>query len=94
MEFGDQVTSNQAEYRTLIAALEDLRERLGAGVRRGEVAIRGDSQLVVEQVCGRWKVKNAALQPLHRRVIELTRGFRRIDVAWHGRATSVRVLGH
>lgn len=94
MEYGDRVTNNQAEYRTLIAALEDLRQRLGNAVGRTDVAIRGDSRLVVEQVCGRWKVKNAELQPLHRRVIELTRGFRQVDLAWHPRANSARVLGH
>ena len=94
LDYGDRVTNNQAEYRTLIAALEDLRQRLGNAVGRTDVAIRGDSRLVIEQVCGRWKVKNAELQPLHRRVIELTRGFRQVDLAWHARANSARVLGH
>ena len=94
LEFGDAVTNNQAEYRTLIGALEDLRERLGQEAGTTAVAIRGDSQLVVQQVGGRWKVKNAELQPLHRRAVELLGAFGRADVAWHGRNNSVRVLGH
>ena len=94
LEFGEGVTNNQAEYRTLIGALEDLRERLGSGAREAAVAVRGDSQLVVQQIGGRWKVKHAELQPLHRRAVELLGAFGRTDVAWHGRGNSVRVLGH
>ena len=94
LEFGEAVTNNQAEYRTLIGALEDLKERLGENVGKMTVAIRGDSQLVVQQIGGRWKVRNAELQPLHRRAVELIGAFGRADVAWHGRSNSVRVLGH
>ena len=94
LEFGDAVTNNQAEYRTLIGALEDLRQRLGHEASDAAVAIRGDSRLVVEQIAGRWKVKNADLQPLHRRAVELLNGFGHADVAWHRRDNSVRVLGH
>ena len=94
LQYGERVTNNQAEYRTLIAALTDLRDRLGRASRTASVAIRGDSQLVVEQVNGRWKVKHPELQPLRAEVIELLRGFGRTDVAWHRRDASVRVLGH
>ena len=94
LEFGDAVTNNQAEYRTLIGALEDLKDRLGEAAGRAAVAIRGDSQLVVQQIGGRWKVKNGELQPLHRRAVELLGQFGRADVAWHGRRNSVRLLGH
>jgi ribonuclease HI len=94
LEYGDRVTNNQAEYRTLVEALEDLRDRLGREAARASVAVRGDSQLVVQQVTGRWKVKHPELQPLRARVVELLRGFSRSDVAWHRRDASVRVLGH
>ena len=36
-----------------------------------------DSKLIVEQVHGRWKVKDAKLQPLHAEVRRLLRGFAR-----------------
>lgn len=94
LEFGDAVTSNQAEYRTLIGALEDLTRRLGDRAGNAAVAIRGDSQLVIEQIAGRWKVKHAELQPLHRRAVALLSEFGRAEVAWHRRNNSVRVLGH
>lgn len=93
-EYGDGITNNQAEYRTLVEALEDLRDRLGRDAARSTVAIRGDSQLVVHQVTGRWKVKHPEMRPLHAQVMELLRGFARSDIAWHRRDASVRILRH
>ncbi len=61
-----RTTNNQAEYRALIAALEKAIE-LGARY----VDIRLDSQLVVEQVKGAYRVRKAALRPLYLEVIEL-----------------------
>ena len=61
-----RATNNQAEYKALIAALEKAIE-LGAR----QVDIRLDSELVVKQVKGRYRVKNAALRPLYLKVGEL-----------------------
>jgi ribonuclease HI len=61
-----RATNNQAEYRALIAALEKAVE-LGAR----QVDIRLDSELVVKQMKGRYRVKNAALRPLYLKVGEL-----------------------
>ncbi len=54
------VTNNMAEYRSLLAGLEAAR-RLGA--RRLEV--RMDSELVVRQMMGAYRVKSAGLKPLY-----------------------------
>ena len=59
-------TNNQAEYRALIAALEAALQ-LGAT----DIEVRSDSELLVRQVCGRYRVKSAALRPLWQRVMEL-----------------------
>jgi len=59
-------TNNQAEYYALIAALEKA-IKLGAA----KVDIRLDSELVVRQLQGRYRVKNEALRPLYLRVKEL-----------------------
>ncbi len=91
---GDRVTNNQAEYMTLIRALERLRRHLGSSIGSTTIVIRGDSSLVINQVCGRWKVKHPDLQPLHRQAVDLLQGFASTDVAWHGRDKSVKVLGH
>ncbi len=61
-----RTTNNQAEYRALIAALE---KAISLDARR--VDIRLDSELVVRQVQGRYKVKKATLRPLYLRVAEL-----------------------
>jgi ribonuclease HI len=53
-------TNNQAEYRALIAGLK---KALGLGAR--EVIIRADSELIIRQMLGQYRVKNEALKPLY-----------------------------
>ena len=59
-------TNNQAEYRAVIAALQKA-IRLGAR----EVELRADSELVVKQINGKYRVKKAALRPLYQEVVKL-----------------------
>lgn len=61
-----RTTNNQVEYRAIIVALEKALE-LGAT----HVELNSDSELVVRQIDGRYRVKNAALKPLHQRVKRL-----------------------
>ena len=61
-----RTTNNQAEYRAIIAALE---ETVRLGARR--VELNSDSELVVRQIRGEYRVKKAALKPLYQRVKEL-----------------------
>jgi ribonuclease HI len=62
-----QCTNNVAEYTGLIKALEYL-----AGQKVAEpVEVRGDSELVIKQLRGEYKVKSPLLAPLFRRVGEL-----------------------
>src|SRR6185369_12232121 len=49
---------NEAEYLTLKAALLHLLGELGLGARQVSLRIFSDSNLVVNQVNGRWKSKN------------------------------------
>jgi len=65
-------TNNEAEYRALIAALEEA-ARLGAR----EVEARADSQLLVRQIEGRYRVKAANLKPLFAKVRGLLEQFER-----------------
>ncbi len=65
-----ETTNNVAEYTAVIRGLERAGE-LGAS----EVQVRSDSQLLVNQLIGRYRVKSPHLQPLHRRVRELASGF-------------------
>ncbi|UCD09909.1 MAG: ribonuclease HI family protein [Dehalococcoidales bacterium] len=61
-----RVTNNQAEYMAVIAALE---KAISLGI--DEVEMYADSELIVRQISGRYRVKNAALKPLYQNVIEL-----------------------
>jgi probable phosphoglycerate mutase len=91
---GDRVTNNEAEYLTLIAALDRLAIDLGNRAGQTRVSIRGDSQLVISQLLGAWKVRKNELKPLHYRASELLSRFGRFDLAWQPRAQTVKVLGH
>ncbi|MFQ5921591.1 MAG: hypothetical protein ACE5M4_02005, partial [Anaerolineales bacterium] len=58
-------TNNQAEYKALIEGLKSLLDELssnGTSPADVELVIRGDSRLVLKQLAGEWKVKNAALR--------------------------------
>ena len=70
-------TNNVAEYRALIAGLDDA-AKLGAT----EAAVFMDSKLVVEQMSGRWKVKHPDLVELHAQARTLASRFARISYAW------------
>jgi ribonuclease HI len=59
-------TNNVAEYRGLIAGLE-----AALALEAKRVEVRMDSELVVRQVIGRYRVRNPGLVPLHRRVLAL-----------------------
>ena len=68
-------TNNVAEYRALLLGIERARE-LGAR----EVELVGDSELVVRQVKGEYKVKDAALRELHAEVRAELAGFERWSI--------------
>src|SRR3954453_5151685 len=64
-----RATNNVAEYRALLLGIE-LAKELGAE----EVEFVGDSQLIVEQVKGNWKVKQDHPRPLHTKSRDALRG--------------------
>jgi ribonuclease HI len=70
-----EATNNVAEYRALLLGLERAAE---FGAR--EVEVIGDSELVVRQVRGEYKVKDAGLRPLHQRVRDLLETFDRWSI--------------
>ena len=67
-EYLGEMTNNQAEYSALIFALEEAK-RLGAT----GVAIFADSELMVKQIMGEYKVKNEGLKPLFQQVVKALR---------------------
>jgi ribonuclease HI len=71
-----RATNNVAEYQALIMGLEEAR-RLGCR----ELEVRLDSELIVRQLSGRYRVKSPHLKPLHDRARELLAGFGRVRVS-------------
>lgn len=69
-------TNNVAEYRALVAGLE-----AAAPFRARRVAVRADSELLVRQLEGRYRVRNERLRPLFDRARALLARYDEVDVA-------------
>lgn len=69
-EFIGIATNNVAEYKAVIRGLEISTELGATGVM-----LYADSQLLVRQLSGEYKVKNEGLRPLYQQVKELTKNF-------------------
>lgn len=59
-----ELTNNQAEYQALLLALEEALKLKGE-----RIAIFADSELMVRQIKGEYKVKNEGLRPLFQRMV-------------------------
>lgn len=70
-----RATNNVAEYRALLLGIE-LAQELGAA----EVDLVGDSELVVKQVKGEYRVKDQNLRPLHAQVRAALSDFERWSI--------------
>lgn len=81
--FLDTTTNNVAEYAALLALLE---RAAALGVTRLEA--RSDSELLVKQLNGEYRVKASHLQPLWLRAAELRRGFTRFAISHVRRAAN------
>lgn len=95
--FPGKTTNNQAEYQTLVAGLRAIIFDCQAlAIPPGDLRIEiwSDSQLVVNQVNGKWKIKNAGLRKLQSEVLANLESFAKWTLIWHPRSESVRILGH
>jgi ribonuclease HI len=80
-----KATNNVAEYTALVKALERAAD---LGVR--SLAVFSDSELIVKQMNGEYKVKNADLQGLYREAQDLRQRFDRVTLAHVRRAENKR----
>ncbi len=69
-------TNNQAEYKALISALQSAKE-MGAT----EIQLFMDSELIVKQLKGEYRVRDAGLAPLYLKVHNLRAGFSKFFVS-------------
>lgn len=66
-------TNNVAEYTALLTGLREART-----LNIENLIVNGDSELVIRQMQGRYRVKNAGLKPLYEKAIEAAREFKTI----------------
>lgn len=70
-------TNNIAEWNALI---EGLRLALSCGCK--ELEVRGDSQLVIRQISGKYRVKSDNLIPLYNEAKKLCMNFNKLNFIW------------
>jgi ribonuclease HI len=68
-----ETTNNQAEYQAVVAAIEKAKE-----LKASELDFYLDSELVVKQLKGEYKVKSADLAPLFLKIHNLSLSFNKI----------------
>ena len=75
-EYGERLghqTNNFAEYTGVIRGLE-----LALEHQVKDVVLRSDSELMVKQMTGIYKVKSPVIQPLHKAAVLLTKKFKSV----------------
>jgi ribonuclease HI len=70
-----RATNNVAEYKALLLGIER-----AAALGASELELVGDSELVVKQVQGEYKVKDATMRELHAQVKEALGSFERWSI--------------
>ncbi|MBE0520995.1 MAG: ribonuclease HI family protein [Candidatus Methanoperedenaceae archaeon] len=70
-------TNNIAEWKALIEGLKLARDR---GCK--ELEVRGDSQLIIKQITGRYRVKSSNLIPLFHEAKKLCNNFEKLEFVW------------
>ncbi len=84
---GERVTNNIAEYEALIKALE-----LASKFTKKEVTCILDSELIVKQLLGEYKVKHPRLLTLFLKVQKLQDNFKRIRYLYVSRWNKFQVI--
>jgi ribonuclease HI len=80
-----EATNNVAEYRAMLLGIQ-----LAKDLRAEQVSLIGDSELIVKQVQGKYRVKQDHLRPLHTRVIDALRGLEKYSIGTVKRERNVR----
>lgn len=74
-----EATNNVAEYTGVLKALEWARRE---GLTAEKILVRGDSELVIKQIKGEYKVKSPSIVSLFTQVRDLAREFSAISFEW------------
>ncbi|HVW82331.1 MAG TPA: reverse transcriptase-like protein [Candidatus Paceibacterota bacterium] len=77
-EYLGETTNNVAEYTAILRALERLAELLGERTKETEILVEMDSQLVIKQMRGEYKIRHPNMKPLAAKVKELVPNFKSV----------------
>lgn len=78
---GDNITNNEAEYNAVIFSLEKFKSVFGKALaKEAEITICSDSELVVNQINGKYKIENEKLQPLFLKLWNLKMDFKSVKI--------------
>lgn len=97
LTFGDDMTNNEAEYATLLQALDDALGRIERASRLPEeftIEVRGDSALVLNQVSGEWQAKDERMRLMRNSARRSLRRFKANRLTRQPREETVKWLGH
>ena len=79
---GENLTNNEAEYQAVIFALKKFKALFGKKLaKNSEIEIRSDSELLIRQLNGLYKILEPKIQPLFLKTWNLKLGFKKVSAA-------------
>ena len=76
---GDNLTNNEAEYQAVIFAIKKFKALFGKKIAEvSEIEVRSDSELLVKQVTGKYKVEDEKIQKFFMEIWNLKIDFKNI----------------
>ena len=89
--YGDDITSPQSEYMAIIKASKSVKKLVGTGIN---LEIYGDCELVIKQVTGEYRVKDARLNEMNSELMSILNSFHSFKIKKVDRDEVVAKFGH
>ncbi len=84
-------TNNEAEYQAVIFALKKIKQLIGKGKsKNAEIEIKSDSELLINQLNGQYKIKEKNLVPFFIEIWNLKQDFREVKFSQISREENSR----
>lgn len=75
-----KATNNQAEYQAVVFALKKFKALFGkSAAQSSEIEMRSDSELLVKQLSGKYKILDEKIQPLFLEIWNLKIDFQKVE---------------
>lgn len=79
-EYLGETTNNEAEYRAIILALKKFKQAFGKKLAQNtEIELRSDSELLIKQLTGKYKILDPKIQPLFMTIWNLKIDFKKVQ---------------